>query len=583
MFAALHSSSVKTAPRKPIYAALGLILLGAVSQQLLAQTPSNPDKYRRAALNAEGNVERGQKLFSDEARIACSKCHSIDGKAGKAGPDLFAVGDKFTRSDLIEAILNPSATIAVGYGMTIVDLKSGEEVQGIIQELTSDYLQIIGADGKSIRIPNSNIASKRGSTVSLMPEGLQNGLSTEEFTDLIQYLTTLRQPENTLTSNRGMPDVIPALAKPIELIPFFNEQLRVPKSDVQTGLTGMIPLPGSSNSFLVIHQSGIIWRMEKKDSGDQKAVFADLTSEVFYKRGPNGLQGLAFHPKFKENRKYYLKYQVFEDGVASTIVVEKHFAPNLRDDSGEAGRRLLKIVSVAEDHSGGNLEFGPDGYLYFAMGDTGPHRDPNGHAQNLNLLLGKMLRIDVDKSEDGKAYAIPQDNPFRGVENARPEIWAYGFRNPWQFSFDTATGDLWLGDVGQDRVDEIDLVRRGENFGWNVYEGFEPFSNQYRKEGVTYTLPVFAYKRKHGISVTGGLVYHGKKGSSFDGVYIFGDYSSKRIFGLTQENRKLKTIRQIGTSPQGIVAFSTNDQGEILIVGFEGTIYKLNLEDTAFE
>jgi glucose/arabinose dehydrogenase len=367
------------------------------------------------------------------------------------------------------------------------------------------------------------------------------------------------------------------------LIPFFNEQLRVPKSEVQTGLTGMIPLPGSSNSFLVIHQTGFIWRMEKKDSGDEKTVFADLTSEVFYKRGPNGLQGLAFHPKFKENRKYYLKYQVFEDGVTSTVIVEKHFAPNLQEDSGEPGRRLLKIASVAEDHSGGNLEFGPDGYLYFAMGDTGPHRDPNGHAQNLNLLLGKMLRIDVDKSEDGKAYAIPRDNPFRGIANARPEIWAYGFRNPWQFSFDTATGDLWLGDVGQDRVDEIDIVRRGENFGWNVYEGFEPFSNQYRKEGVTYTLPVFAYKRKHGISVTGGLVYHGKKGSTFQGVYIFGDYSSKRIFGLTQENRKLKTIRQIGTSPQGIVAFSTTDQGEILLVGFEGTIYKLNLEDTTFE
>ena len=296
-----------------------------------------------------------------------------------------------------------------------------------------------------------------------------------------------------------------------------------------------------------------------------------------------GLLGLAFHPNFKENRKYYLKYQVFEEGTVATILVEKRFAPNFREDSGEAPRRLLKILSVAEDHSGGCIEFGPDGFLYFGMGDTGPHRDPSGHAQNLSLLLGKILRIDVDRSEDGKAYSIPRDNPFRDVADARPEIWAWGFRNPWQFSFDKATGDLWVGDVGQDRQEEIDIVKRGENLGWNVYEGFEPFSNVYRKEGVTYTLPVFAYRRKLGVSVTGGPVYRGEKSPSFQGVYIFGDYNSKRIFGLTQENRTLKTVRQIGTSPQGIVAFATGDRGEIFLVGFEGMIYKLDLENAVFE
>ncbi len=323
--------------------------------------------------------------------------------------------------------------------------------------------------------------------------------------------------------------------------------------------------------------------MEKNGTSEEKSLFADLSQEVFYKRGPNGLLGLAFHPNFRENRKYYLKYQVFEEGTVATILVEKRFAPNFRDDSGEPPRRLLKIASVAEDHSGGCIHFGPDGFLYFGMGDTGPHRDPNGHAQNLNLLLGKILRIDVDHGEDGKAYSIPRDNPFQGMPNARPEIWALGFRNPWQFTFDKETGDLWVADVGQDRLEEIDIVKRGENYGWNVYEGFEPFSNIFRKEGVTYTLPVLAYRRKFGVSVTGGPVYRGKKAPSFQGVYIFGDYASKRIFGLTQENQILKTVRQIGTCPQGIVAFSTDNQGDVFLVGFEGAIYKLDLEKAVFE
>jgi len=571
--------------------ALGLILLGQNIRPAFGQAPvptgaqkiPSFDEYKRHTRTAEGHAVRGQQLFSNESRLACSKCHTVDGKSGKAGPDLFAVGDKFTRDELVDSILTPSATIAVGYGTTIVESKSGEEYQGVIQELTADYLQLIGADGKSIRIPSSEIKSKRGSTVSLMPEGLQNGLSLDEFNDLIEYLTTLKQPESTLTSNHGAPSAIPALAKPVKLTPFFTEELRVSPSAVQSGLTGFLPVPGKSNLFLVLHQTGMIWRMEKKGAGEEKSVFADLTSEVFSKRGPNGLLGLAFHPNFKENRKYYLKYQVFEEGTVATILVEKRFAPNFREDSGEAPRRLLKILSVAEDHSGGCIEFGPDGFLYFGMGDTGPHRDPNGHAQNLNLLLGKILRIDVDRSEDGKAYSIPRDNPFRGIANARPEIWAWGFRNPWQFTFDKATGDLWVGEVGQDRLEEIDIVKRGENFGWNVYEGFEPFSNVFRKEGVTYTLPVLAYRRKLGISVTGGPVYRGAKSPSFQGVYIFGDYSSKRIFGLTQENRTLKTVRQIGTAPQGIVAFASDDRGEIFLVGFEGMIYKLDLENAVFE
>jgi glucose/arabinose dehydrogenase len=408
-------------------------------------------------------------------------------------------------------------------------------------------------------------------------------MSQGEFTDLIEYLATLKQPESALASHRGMPGTIPLIATPVALRPFFSEDLRLPRSRVRTGLTAFHQVPGLANVFLVLHQKGMIWRMEKTAIGENQSVFADLTGEVFSNRGPNGLLDMAFHPKFRESRKYYLKYQVFEDGKVCTILVEKQFDADFKEDSGRPARRILKIVSVAEDHSGGCLQFGPDGFLYMVMGDTGPHNDPNGHAQNLELLLGKVMRIDVDRSENGRAYAIPHDNPFRGRSDARPEIWAYGFRNPWRFSFDRVTGELWLADVGQDRVEEVAIVHRGENHGWNVHEGFEPFSNQYRQAGRTFAAPVFVYKRKYGNSVTGGYVYRGDPTSSFHGVYVCGDYTSKLLFGVTQDNGVLQAVRQIGVAPQGLVSFGEDEAGNLYALGFEGMVYKLDFTDARFD
>jgi hypothetical protein len=202
-----------------------------------------------------------------------------------------------------------------------------------------------------------------------------------------------------------MPGVIPQLAKPVTARPFFSEELSLPRGNQDTGLTALHQLPGSINVFLVLHQKGMIWMLKKTAQGEEKNVFADLTGEVFSDRGPNGLQDLAFTPKFRQNRKYYLHYQVVENGTVTTLIVEKEFATDFMSDSGRPPRRLLKIVSVAEDHSGGCLQFGPDGFLYVVMGDTGPQKDPNGHAQNLQLLPGKVMRIDVDHAEDGAGAA----------------------------------------------------------------------------------------------------------------------------------------------------------------------------------
>ena len=545
-------------------------------------------EYREFAAGHDGDAARGRALFNNEQRAACVKCHSADGRGGKAGPDLFAAGDKFPRRELIGAVLEPSATIAVGYGTTIVVTKAGEEFQGVLKESTADALDLIGADGKRVHIAARDIQEQRGSTLSLMPEGLQAGLSREEFSDLIEYLVTLKQPESALTGDRSMPANIPELAKPIALRPFFGEDLRFPHAfvqkpgDVRSGLVWFGPLPGQSNSFLGAHQTGKIWLLEKGATNDMKTLFADVSKDLFNERGPNGLLGMAFHPKFRENRKYYLKHQVFEEGKIATTVVERQAAPDYRTDAGQPSRRLWKVVSTTQDHSGGCIGFGPDGFLYIAMGDTGPQQDPQGHGQDLTTHLGKILRLDVDRKEAGLAYAIPTDNPFRDRADVRPEIWAYGFREPWRFSFDRLTGDLWVGDVGQDRVEEVAIVRRGENHGWNVYEGFEPFSNRYRAEGATYTPPVFAYRRKLGNSVTGGYVYRGDKRSSFYGVYICGDYTSHRIWGVTQEGGVLKHVMQIGTAPQGIASFTEDEQGNLYVVGYEGMIYQLDFSDAMF-
>lgn len=569
-------------PGRALTAALAGVLLSPASAADLQQ-------YRDFALGHDGDPTRGRAVFFDEQRSGCARCHSVDGTASKAGPDLFAAGDAFPRSDLIRAVLQPSAEIAVGYDTTVVETADGETVEGVLKEATGQALVLATGDGRRVHIAVSDIRSRRGSTVSLMPEGLQAGLSLEEFADLIAYLVSLKQPASALAGERGMPPVIAELTRPIAVRPFLPEDMRFPHAfvhkpgDVRYGLVWFGPLPGQPGMFVVVHQPGRIWLVDKTGPQPVKTLFADLTGEVFSERGPNGLLGLAFHPRYRENRKYYLKHQVFEEGKIVTTVVERVAAPDGRSDSGRPSRRLWQVACVTQNHTGGCLGFGPDGFLYIAMGDTGPQRDPQGHGQDMTTHLGKILRIDVDRAEAGLGYAIPPDNPFRGQPGVRPEIWASGFREPWRFSFDRLTGDLWVGDVGQDRVEEVAMVRRGENHGWNVYEGFEPFSNRDRRRGAVYTPPVFAYRRKYGNSITGGYVYRGDPRSSFYGVYVCGDYTSRRIFGLKQRDRRLEVVRQIGTAPQGIASFAEDEQGRLYLVGYEGMIYELDFSQGVFE
>lgn len=538
-----------------------------------------PEVYREHALRKEGDVNRGAALFQSD-RLMCGKCHSVDGSASKAGPDLQLAGDAFGRRDLVEAVMDPSKTIAPGYGAWVIETRDGKSHLGTLKKKSADKLELMGMDGELVSLATDEIQSQTGSPVSLMPPNLQAGLTRDEFTDLVEYLVSLKEPESAHLDRVGAPGEIPVLKKPVILEPFFKEPFVLPRGKAETGLSSFRQVPGDPRVFLVLHQKGVIWRVDRMGS---RTVFLDLKTEVFSDRGPNGLLDVCFHPKFRENRKYYLFYQVLEEGEVVTRIVERTFDEGFTRDSGKGSRELIRIASVAEDHSGGCLEFGPDGYLYFVMGDTGPHHDPNGHAQNLGVLLGKMMRIDVDHRDAGLAYAIPKDNPFVEDSKARPEIWAYGLRNPWRFCFDKETGDLWLADVGQDRGEEVSLIEKGGNYGWNVYEGFERFSNEYRKEGEKYLQPILAYRRKYGNSITGGHVYRGGRNKSFNGVYLCGDYNSKKIFGVLQSDGVLRKVRELGVMPQRLVSFAEDEAGNYYAVGYEGMVYRLNFEQAEFQ
>lgn len=548
-----------------------IAVLSTLSQSALAQQQpgDEAESFRRYALEHPGDPARGREVFNAPASL-CSTCHSVDGSASKVGPDLGAIGDKFLEADLIRSVLEPSAVVAVGYGVTTVTTKSGDTHMGVVKSSSPEALELKGVDGRLIHIPASEIATQKMEDISLMPPGLYAGMGQPGFADLIAYLQGLHS--NAGSGVPGSPARIPLSATQAKLQPAFTSVFDHPT------WFGWIPGKGA-DAALVLEHAGRVWSIDRSGAQEQKKLILDLTS-IVRRGGATGLLGMDFHPGFLQNRRYFLKYQVVENGVISTVIDERKMLADRIEDSGEAPRQIIRIRSTTQDHNGGSIGFGPDGYLYFGMGDTGPQRDPQGHGQDMSLLLGKMMRIDVDHADEGLAYAIPADNPFRNTPGARPEIWASGFREPFRLSWDAKTKDLWVGDVGQDRYEEVSIVRRGENLGWNVYEGHYPFSETYRRQGENYVAPVMSYSHRLGVSVTGGSVYRGTRASQMDGWYIFGDHETRRVWALTQTDRKLDRIVEIARSPSRITAFAADPQGELYLAGFDnGLIYRIILDE----
>lgn len=539
-------------------------------------------KYIEAASRNEGNAENGKKIFYDK-RSLCSECHSINGKANSIGPDLAAAGDKFSRSDIIQSIIHPSASIMTGYATTIIETTNQESFIGILKSINDDNVILSNLDEKKRTIPKSIIKSQITSPASLMPVGLHTKLNTKEFTDLTAFLESLKLPQRIDETNHATPIAIQRVEKPITLEPFFGTELDFEKP-VWFG-----DHPVIKGTYVIVEKSrALVSLLTKNNSGKEtKSRFLEIPEEV-YVTNDEGLLGFTFHPQFKENRRYFFMHEVKHDNYRGMVIGERIASEDFSKDSGKPTKKVLEFEVATEFHHGGGIEFGPDGYLYIGMGDGGPQEDPLGNAQNLHSFAGKLLRIDVDKNTNNKFYSIPKDNPFIGHpdEKVLREIFSYGLRQPWRFSFDSKTGDLWVGDVGQNRFEEINIVRSGENHGWNVFEGYELFSTKFRKENLNLINPIISFRRSHGVSITGGYVIRpkGVNNESYEGVYICADYQSKKIWGIKQKNRTLEMVREIGNCPDRLVSFGIDKERNLYAVGYDkGIIYKLDFSGSIFE
>lgn len=338
--------------------------------------------------------------------------------------------------------------------------------------------------------------------------------------------------------------------------------------------TSVVSPDDGSGRLFVTQKTGLARVIENGEL--LETPFLDLTGVVSLE-SEQGLLGLVFHPEYAENGRLFIHYNENGDTVISEFAVSSD--PNVVDAASE--RVLLTIDQPYPNHKGGNLAFGPDGLLYIGTGDGGAGGDPEGRGQSLGTLLGKMLRINVDAQTDGAPYAVPQDNPFVGAEGAEPEIWAYGLRNPWKYSFDRQTGDLWIADVGQGSYEEVNVQPAdsagGENYGWDVTEGSSCYSDDGsvsecgREE---FTLPVTEYGRDEGSSVTGGYVYRGETIPALDGQYVFGDFGSGLVWTAARAGDGSYTRETLLDAKFPVVAFGEDEAGELYVADFNGALYR---------
>ncbi|MCH7481527.1 MAG: PQQ-dependent sugar dehydrogenase [Chloroflexi bacterium] len=333
--------------------------------------------------------------------------------------------------------------------------------------------------------------------------------------------------------------------------------------------------------LFVAEQRGVVHVLASTEPRADRGVFLDITARVSRARREEGLLGLAFDPDFAANGSFYVYYSA--SGPRRSVL--SRFSTSPERDVGDPATELvlLEVPQPFSNHNGGMIAFGPDGFLYVGLGDGGSGGDPQGNGQDLGTLLGSILRIDVRGATAAAPYRVPADNPFVGVPNARGEIWAYGLRNPWRFSFDTAvgdtaagdaaTGDLWVGDVGQNEYEEIDLILPGRNYGWNTMEGTRCFSAP-DCDPSGLEPPIAGYGHGLGCSVTGGYVYRGAGVPALSGVYVYADFCSGRIWGLRHEDGRVSGPELLLEVPFPVSSFGTDARGELYVLGFDGGVYR---------
>ncbi len=359
-----------------------------------------------------------------------------------------------------------------------------------------------------------------------------------------------------------------AFSQPLEPVAAFPNLTFAKPVDLQNAGDG-------TNRLFIVEQEGTIRVIENNPSTTTSTLFLDITDSVHYVNGSElGLLGLAFHPNFRSNGYFYVCYTA--DVPLRSVVSQFTVSTNPNSALRESEHILLEFPQPYPNHNGGQIAFGPDGYLYVALGDGGSGGDPLNNGQNLTTLLGKILRIDVDIPESELPYGIPDDNPF--AENTlgyREEIYAYGFRNPWRFSFDPATGKLWCGDVGQSSREEINIVEAGGNYGWNIMEGTACYPSTAECSSTGLMLPVWDYPRSLGGSITGGHVYRGSSVDSLTGRYIFGDFVSGILAALTYDGVSPPSVVVLDTlSEYSLTSFGVDESGELYLCLWSGSILR---------
>lgn len=337
---------------------------------------------------------------------------------------------------------------------------------------------------------------------------------------------------------------------------------------------------GSNRTFIAT-QRGVVHVIPDSGEGDTE-VFLDIQDKVAYndKTNEEGFLGMAFHPNYRENGEVYVYYTNLNNPHQNVVSRFKVDPDNPNQALTDSEEQLLVLDKPFWNHDGGTLCFGPDGFLYIAIGDGGLGKDPFKNGQNLKTYLGAILRIDVDNEQDGLPYAIPTDNPFADRDDALGEIYAYGIRNVWRMAFDPATGTLWAADVGQDLWEEINLIEKGGNYGWNIREGMHPFGEDGVEAKPELKEPIWEYSHDVGKSITGGVVYRGKAVPELEGAYLYADYVTMKLWALWYDAETGEVIanRELKSPGEPIITFGEDEAGEVYfttVTPSRGAIYQI--------
>ncbi len=384
------------------------------------------------------------------------------------------------------------------------------------------------------------------------------------------------RPSNTTCLAGAAPGVTLALQPAFAGLPSFSSPIL------------LLQEPASSATWYVVQQGGIVYAFDNQPNVSTRRVFINLSAAINSASGEMGLLGMAFHPGWPANPRVYFSYTANNSGQLVSRIVEYQTQDGGLSAAPATAKVILQVNQPESNHNGGHIAFGPDGYLYIGLGDGGGGGDVHGtigNGQRLSTLLGKMLRIDVDGTTGATQYAIPAGNPYAGnavcnndagafAQNC-PEIFAYGFRNPWRWSFDRGTGELWVGDVGQGEWEEVDRVVAGGNYGWRCREGDHAYNASCGSNAATALPPVAEYSHSYGIAVTGGYVYRGNAIPELAGRYVFGDYGSGTMWQIARDTAPTLQVTSGVSSGINISSFGEGRDGELYAVDLGGTLRKL--------